>query len=256
MPINNGVSGRPVLRRVAVPLAVFAAVVVGGVAGFVWLARVSVVEATFWLFDPASLTIHGVDERVKAFAVVVFTSLVLAGLWIGETVVSATFGGQIREEIERVQTERKLEELDGHVVICGYGIFGRTVARNLRDRGVPVVAIERDDTALQQVDDDGVLGIEADTRREEALLDAGIERADAVVAAIDESNVNIQIAINASQLAPDVRVVVRVGDAMYESLARRAGADEVVIPEVMSGEQVTQAIPTRVGRASSVVADE
>jgi len=35
-------------------------------------------------------------------------------------------------------------------------------------------------------------------------------------------------------------VIVRVGDEMYESLARRAGADEVVIPEVASGERLTE----------------
>jgi len=33
--------------------------------------------------------------------------------------------------------------------------------------------------------------------------------------------------------------VVRVGDETYESLARRAGADQVVVSEVASGERVT-----------------
>jgi voltage-gated potassium channel len=37
-------------------------------------------------------------------------------------------------------------------------------------------------------------------------------------------------------------MVVRVGDEMYESLARRAGADEVVIPEVLTGESITDHI--------------
>jgi voltage-gated potassium channel len=83
-----------------------------------------------------------------------------------------------------------------------------------------------------------MLAIQGDARQETTLLDAGIEDADAIVAAIDDSNANIQIAITASQLAPELRVVVRVGDEMYESLARRAGADQVVIPDVASGECV------------------
>ena len=45
--------------------------------------------------------------------------------------------------------------------------------------------------------------------------------------------------MNASQIAPSVRLVVRVGDETYEQLARRAGADRVVVPEVASAEQVT-----------------
>ena len=66
-----------------------------------------------------------------------------------------------------------------------------------------------------------------------------LERASTLVAAVDDSNTNIQTAIIVSQLAPTVRIVVRVGDEMYEQLARRAGADEVIIPEVASGEQVS-----------------
>lgn len=50
----------------------------------------------------------------------------------GVSVIGAAFGGQIREELKRVQTERQTEELSGHVV-CGYGIFGRTIADTLGD---------------------------------------------------------------------------------------------------------------------------
>jgi voltage-gated potassium channel len=88
----------------------------------------------------------------------------------------------------------------------------------------------------------GVLPVEGDARNEDVLRDAAIGDAAAVVAAIDDSNANIQIAITASQIAPDVRLVVRVGDEDYTSVARRAGADEVVIPEVLSGEDVSDAL--------------
>jgi Trk K+ transport system NAD-binding subunit len=105
-----------------------------------------------------------------------------------------------------------------------------------------VVAIETDADQVDRVERDGHVGIRGDARREETLDEAGIDDAAALVAAIDDSNANIQTAIAASQLAPDVRIVVRVGDAMYESLARRAGADEVVIPEVASGERAVEGL--------------
>ncbi|AXG11077.1 hypothetical protein DU484_15135 [Haloplanus rubicundus] len=70
--------------------------------------------------------------------------------------------------------------------------------------------------------------------------DAGIDRADTLVAAIDDSNVNVQIALLATQLAPDLTVIVRVGDETYESVARHAGADDVMIPEVSGGERVSE----------------
>lgn len=221
----------------------FLAVVVTAIAGYVVLADVGVVEATFWVIDPTSVELHfashdGPERLTKAFSVLVSAGLVLTGLWIGETAVTAAFGGQIQEELRRVQDERALETVSDHVVICGYGMFGRTVAQRLRDAGREVVVVEQADVEFQRLQDDDFLGVRGDARREEVLQEAGIERASAVIAAIDDSNVNIQIAIVASQLAPNLRVVVRTGDEMYESLARRAGADEVVIPEVASGQQV------------------
>jgi hypothetical protein len=229
-------------------VAAFVAVVAGAVAGFVSLGGVGPVEAAFWLVDPASIAIHyqsaenGRGKTVKAFAVVVFSALVLAGVWIGETVLSTAFGGRMREELERVQTQRAIDETENHVVICGYGLFGRTIADHVTTDGRQVVAVENDADVFERMEPNGVLPVEGDARNESVLREAGIDRADAVVAAIDDSNANIQIAITASQIAPDVRLVVRVGDEDYTSVARRAGADEVVIPEVLSGEDVSDSL--------------
>jgi hypothetical protein len=244
----GALAGRPLVRRALRPVGAFAGVVAAGVAGFTALGGVGVVEALFWLVDPTSIELHfrehgGPERLVKAYAVVVLSGLVLAGLWTGETVLSAAFGGQITEELERMQNDRSIADVEDHVVICGYGMFGRTVADSLRDAGHDVVVVETDEQQYERaIEADGVLAVNADARREATLTDAGVRRADSVVAAIDDSNANIQIAIAASQLAPDVTLLVRVGDEMYESLARRAGADEVIIPEVVSGRQVVESV--------------
>jgi voltage-gated potassium channel len=235
---------RPLLRRVLRPVAAFAAVVVVGVAGFVVLAGVGIVDAAFWLVDPTSVELHfaehdGPERAAKALSIAVRVGLVVTSIWIGETAVKAAFGGQIQQEFKRMRNEKRVDELSDHVIICGYGIFGRTVATHLREDGHDVLALEIDSAEFEGIDTDDILAMEADARQESALREAGIEDAQTVVAAIDNSNANIQIAITASQLAPDVRVIVRVGDEMYETLAHRAGADEVVIPEVISGETVS-----------------
>lgn len=238
----------PLVERATRPVAAFVTVVAGGLVGFVSLGGVGPVEAAFWLVDPASIAIHyqsaenGHGKTVKAFAVVVFSALVLAGVWIGETVLSTAFGGRMREELERVQTQRAIDDAEDHVVICGYGLFGRTIADRVTDEGRQVVAVENDAAVFDRMDPNGVLPVEGDARNEDVLRDAAIDDAAAVVAAIDDSNANIQIAITASQIAPDVRLVVRVGDEDYTSVARRAGADEVVIPEVSSGEEVSDSL--------------
>lgn len=234
---------RPVLRQTLVPVAVLCGVVGGSILGFVLSAGVGVVEAAYWLISPANVGIHirnngGPATAIRAFAVLSRVSIVLSSLWLGQTVLSALFGGQITEGFKRVQQERTISSLSDHAVICGYGMFGETIAQHLEDDGRAIVIVERETDTVRRAERDDHLVVDGDARQEATLDRANIGAAGTVVAAVDDSNVNIQVGILARQLAPDAKLVVRIGDEMYESTARRAGADRVVIPEIMSGDDV------------------
>ncbi|MFB6131996.1 MAG: TrkA family potassium uptake protein [Halanaeroarchaeum sp.] len=239
----RAVSRRTLLKQLLRPLLAFGLVVVAGVVGFTVLADVGLVESAFWLVDPTSIELHfqsheGPARAVKAYAIVIMTGLVVAGLWTGETVFSAAFGGQITEELNRMQMDHSIDELENHVVVCGYGTFGKTIANRLHEADRPVVIVERGDTQYQRAIDDGHLAVQGDARHEDPLTQAGVERASTVVGAVDDTDTNVKVAVTASQLDPRVRLVVRAGDQMDEAVARRVGADEVIVPEVVSGEQV------------------
>ncbi len=247
---------RTLVRRLLRPVGAFVFLVVAGVVGFSTVHGVGVVDALFWLVDPTSIELHfqahdGPARLVKAYAVVILTGLVVVGLWIGETFVAAAFGGRIHEELRYMQIQHEIDTLENHVVICGYGTFGKTIAAQLGESGCDVVVIETKETGHRQAIDDGFLAVEGDARHEQVLGDAGVSRAETVIGAIDDSNVNIQIIIATTQLAPEAKLIVRAGDATYESLARQAGADEVIIPEVVSAEQVSMALSRREGRRGS-----
>ncbi|MDQ2049910.1 NAD-binding protein [Natronolimnohabitans sp. A-GB9] len=247
----------PIRRRILAPIGSFLTVAVAGIVGFAVLGDVGLVQATFWLVDLTSIELHfehhdGPERAVKAYAVLVTAGLVVSGLWIGETVLTAAFGGQIRSEVTRITMQRRISETDDHVIVCGYGMFGRTVANRLTEQGRDVVVIEIEDGTAQRVREDGHLLVEGDARQEHVLREAGIDRASKVVAAIDDSNVNIQIAIVGGTATNAPELLVRVGDEMYESVAREAGADEVVIPEIVSGQRVTQLLEGSTDSSGSV----
>ncbi|SEW21738.1 potassium channel family protein [Natrinema salifodinae] len=252
--------GRPLLRRALAPIGSFVAIAAAGVLGFSVLGGVGLVEAAFWLADLTSIELY-VERRevpgraIKAYAVLVTVGLVLSGLWIGETVLTAAFEGQLRTEVTRATMKRRITETDDHVIVCGYGMFGRTIANDLAESGRDVVVIETDDDTARRVRADGHLLVSGDARRDVVLRDAGLERASKLVAAIDDSNVNIQIAIVSGTAASTPEIIVRVGEEIYESVAREAGADEVVIPEVVSGERVTRLLDRSAETADPTTAD-
>jgi len=249
MSADIGEKRNTLLRRAAYPIIAFVGVVVSGIGGFLILADIGFVDAVFWVVDPTSIELHfqehgteTAERAAKALSVLTRALLVLTGAWIAESVLSAAFGGLIGRELKTVQIKKEIENLDDHVVVCGYGMFGRTVANRLRERDTPVVVIEHNTDEYERTLDDDHLAINGDARQEGVLKEAGVERARSVIGAVDDSNVNIQTAVVVSQISPECRMVVRVGDEMYESLARRAGADKVVIPEVLTGESITDQV--------------
>jgi Trk K+ transport system NAD-binding subunit len=101
-----------------------------------------------------------------------------------------------------------------HVIVCGMGKVGYRVVRQLLDFGEQVVGIERDTdrpfvNILRQMD---VPVIIADARQREVLMQAGVEHASALVACTQDDMTNLDIALDARELNPKVKVVMRMFD--------------------------------------------
>jgi voltage-gated potassium channel len=91
---------------------------------------------------------------------------------------------------------------------------------------------------------------------DEALRDAGIARARAVVACVDSDAENIFIALTARELRPDIAIVARAALEESESKLRRAGADRIVSPYKASGAEMARlALHPNVTGAMEVAAE-
>jgi len=107
----------------------------------------------------------------------------------------------------------------GHVVVCGLGRIGWRVTRRLIANGCKVVVIERE-WASEFVPSALTLRVPVilgDARDAAVLRRAGVERASAVIADIDDDLLDIEIALAARALQPGVRVVLR---SFYDNLDR------------------------------------
>lgn len=71
---------------------------------------------------------------LAAFGGVVVAGIVGFRVLAGVGTIEAAFGGHIHEQCRQMQTDRTIDGLEDHVVICGHGTFGRTIAARLRER--------------------------------------------------------------------------------------------------------------------------
>ena len=120
--------------------------------------------------------------------------------------------------------------LRDHVVIAGFGLNGRNLARVMRAVHIAHVVVDMDSEAIAAAAADGSGGIVGNVTQPEIQKQVGITRARVLVLALSDPFASRHAARVARQLAPHVFTLVRTRsieeiDALYE-----AGAN-LVIPE-------------------------
>ncbi len=119
----------------------------------------------------------------------------------------------------------------GHVIVCGLDGIGMRIAEQLRRAGEPVTVLEEyaDRTQLDVVTGWGASTSASFGTSSATLIAAGIHSARAVVCVVEDELKNLEIALVARELRPDVRVVTQLGNhAIGRAMARGNGPGAVL----------------------------
>ena len=122
----------------------------------------------------------------------------------------------------------------GHVVICGFGRSGQTLARLLRSESVQFLALDMDPDRVRLASKGGEPVVYADSTKREALISVGLQRASALAITFDDTPAAERVLHLVRQIAPKLPVLVRTSHEADIVRLRDAGATEV-IPEIIEG---------------------
>jgi len=219
------------MQRLYVALMILLVLVGVGTLGFVLLERCSLVDALYMTLITIStlgmraseeVTISSAGRVWIMFLIVVGIALAMISLSI---IVGLVVEGNLRSILGRRQVNRKISSLSNHIIVCGYGRMGRIICRNLRDRGREIVVIEADDNATKQAEADEILYVLGDAGQEETLRAAGIEKANALVAALPTDADNVFVTLVARDMNSKLFIAARAEHSDSEIRLIRAGAN-------------------------------
>jgi voltage-gated potassium channel len=223
------------LRRLWLPIVVFAAFSTVCVVVYMRLEGLRWLDALFWMIHPHAIDYRAVHKGTKVFSLFVYVGVFAFQVWIAERVLVTIFNRQSREAWRSMINDINITKVSDHFIICGYGQVGRTVVDQLNRHDIPFILIETDEGLCSQLMKDGVLVIHGDAKRHDVLMTAGITRARGICIVIDNDADNLYITVTARSLNPDVKIITRAGQQRYANAIRNSGADEVVIPEYEGG---------------------
>jgi len=123
---------------------------------------------------------------------------------------------------------------ENHVLICGFGRSGQSLARMLDQEKIPYIALDLDPDRVKEAAAAGDNVVYGDASRENYLVAAGLSRAKAVVITYADTAASLRVLRQVEQLRPGMTVLVRTRDDADIKKLQAAGATEVV-PELIEG---------------------
>lgn len=186
--------------------------------------------------------IEGISQASRPLTVL----LIFAGFgmfsYVIFTISQVVVEGEIRKYFWRRKMDRAIASLNNHVIVCGYGKIGESVAAYLNKYNQPFVVVEREPERRDELAKLEYLFVIGDATDDDVLEEAGINRASKLVAATDSDSQNVFIVLTARELKPDLVIHSRAYAEEAEKRLVRAGANKVVFPDHIGGYRLAMGI--------------
>ena len=115
-----------------------------------------------------------------------------------------------------------------HVVVCGYGRTGQSIARFLERESIGYVALDLDPERVREAAAAGDTVVFGDASRRETLIAAGVRRAAVLIVTYIDFPSALKVLAHAREINPALPVIVRTRDDSGLEKLEEAGAAEVV----------------------------
>jgi voltage-gated potassium channel len=228
------------VRRITIALVGLIVVTVVGTLGYLVLGF-TLLEAVYQTVTTVA-TVGFREVRPLTPAGQVFT-IVLIVLGVGTVlynlgvILEAVTEGHLREHLERRRMDKVIAAMSGHVIICGYGRVGRAAAEYLSLSGHDVVVVDNDPAKLEQIGPD-LAYLYGDTTDDAVLRAAGIERARALIAALDTDADTVYVTLSARAIRSDLVIIASARTTESKAKLLLAGANRATNPQRNGGRRM------------------
>ena len=222
-----------ILRHIWRQLAVLTAMVIAGAAFFIYfqaldpltalVASVSTISTIGFYAPPLS----SMPNLEKVLLILIMIVSVGSAASMVQGVVSSVVRRELwTEDMDR----RRIRRMEGHVIILGYTQIGRYVAQRLIEMGDRFCVVTRNRDNLKELQDLNIPFVFSDMKSPvDALTQANVQGASAIVLALEDDDVNMLYAMTARFMNGLIKEISVNNDRRLADGMRKAGID-VVLP--------------------------
>jgi voltage-gated potassium channel len=220
-----------------------------------------IIAVAFWL-DREGLE-DTRDGEVSAIDVIYFTAITVTTVGYGDIHPNSTFamlfdsfvatpmraviwivfiGTAYQLVIQQYVEERRMKKLQknlkDHAIIAGYGMTGKTVAKELLAKNYQkeqIIIIDNREEVINEAAEDEFFGLFGDASQEAMLGKAVITKARHIIITTSRDDTNVLISLTARDMNKNIRIIARANQGENTKLLKRSGADIIISPSIAGG---------------------
>jgi voltage-gated potassium channel len=186
--------------------------------------------------------IHPLSEKGRLLTALVIICGVGNFAFIVSSFTRMLVDGHLHNLLWRRKVQKRINKLENHYIICGYGRIGHVVVQEILKVSQDVVVVEADPVLVERLKREGIMHIAGDATNDKLLIDAGLKRAKSIVTALTDEAANVYVTLTARQLNPGISIIARANDASHITRLEFAGADKVVLPHLIGGMRMAHTV--------------
>lgn len=221
------------------------AVLLLGIFGYWFIADYTLVEAFYMTIITVTTVGYGEIRPLSTEGKIFTAFLIVLSVFIFAFAISVIseyiLSRNSLQLLKKKKVKNQIDQLQNHIIVCGFGRNGMQAAERLRAYERPFVIIERDREVIEKHEEEALF-VEGDANEDEVLLSAGIERAKYLIAALPDDAVNLFVVLSARQLNKKLFIISRASLATSQKKLKLAGADKVIMPDRIGGDHMASLV--------------
>lgn len=234
-------------RQLYLPVILILFIFIFGIAGYMIIEDYTFFDALYMSVITIATVgfseIKPLTDAGRLFTVVlIITSIGTFALAITR-ITQYVVDGEFQRVFRNYRSDKKLSKMKNHVIICGYGRNGKQAASRLKVHKTPFVVIENNEKEIDLSSDlDKELIVFGDATHDEVLIKAGINNARALITTLPKDADNLFVVLTARGINSQIRIISRASEEHSDLKLKRAGADNVVMPDKIGGAHMASMI--------------
>jgi len=219
-----------------------------GVIGYMSISGDSFIDALYMTVITISTVgfglVHPLSQEGKIFTIfLIFLSVILYG-YIIKVITENIASGNFFEELKQNRMQKKINSLNKHTIVCGYGRNGKQALAKLKRYNQESVIIERDVERSKLLEDKGVMVVAGEATDDTILEKSGIKKAKNLIVALPSDADNLFIVLSARQMNKNLTIISRASDESSKKKLKIAGANNVIMPDKLGGDHMAALVVT------------